>query len=77
MLRRAREVGYPRGLAGESIPLGARIFSVADTCDSMTRHRPYRGALPYEAAAAETAGPRFKWEHVSLRGGFAGGGRPR
>ena len=37
--------GYPRGLHGEEIPLGARIFTVVDTFDSMTSDRPYRKAL--------------------------------
>ena len=36
--------GYPRGLKGEQIPLGARIFSVADTLDAITSDRPYRPA---------------------------------
>src|SRR6202049_24728 len=35
--------GYPRQLKGEEIPLGARIFSVADTLDAITSDRPYRG----------------------------------
>ncbi len=43
--------GYPRGLAGEQIPLGARIFAVADAFDAMTSDRPYRRALPYQAAS--------------------------
>jgi len=34
--------GYPRGLKGEGIPLGARIFAVADTLDAITSDRPYR-----------------------------------
>src|SRR5579883_536948 len=34
--------GYPRGLKGDQIPLGARIFAVADTFDAMTSDRPYR-----------------------------------
>jgi HD-GYP domain-containing protein (c-di-GMP phosphodiesterase class II) len=54
--------GYPRGLAGDAIPLGARIFAIADTFDAMTSHRPYRGALPAEAARAEIercAGTQF------------------
>jgi ribonuclease P protein subunit RPR2 len=34
--------GYPDGLAGEEIPLGARIFAVADALDALTNHRPYR-----------------------------------
>ncbi len=45
--------GYPRGLKGKEIPLGARIFAVVDTLDAMTSDRPYRKALPYEAARAE------------------------
>jgi putative nucleotidyltransferase with HDIG domain len=45
--------GYPRGLKGKDIPLGARIFAVADTLDAMTSDRPYRKALPYAAARAE------------------------
>src|SRR5438477_12051065 len=36
--------GYPRGLKNEEIPLGARIFSIADTLDAMTSNRPYRAA---------------------------------
>jgi putative two-component system response regulator len=38
--------GYPRGLAGESIPLSARIVSLADFYDALTHDRPYRRALP-------------------------------
>lgn len=45
--------GYPSGLAGENIPLGARIFAVADTFDAMTHDRPYRRALPLSEAYAE------------------------
>ena len=45
--------GYPRSLAGERIPIGARIFAVADTFDAMTSDRPYRSALPYEASRQE------------------------
>jgi len=45
--------GYPRGLAGGDIPLGARIFAVADTLDAMTSDRPYRRALPFRAARDE------------------------
>jgi cyclic di-GMP phosphodiesterase len=45
--------GYPRGLKGEEIPLGARIFAVADTVDAMTSDRPYRKAMPMSAARAE------------------------
>jgi putative nucleotidyltransferase with HDIG domain len=45
--------GYPRGLRAENIPLGARIFAVADTFDAMTSTRPYRTGLPYEVARQE------------------------
>ncbi|MDE1155715.1 MAG: HD domain-containing protein [Acidobacteriaceae bacterium] len=45
--------GYPRGLRGKSIPLGARIFAVADTLDAMTSDRPYRRALTFRDAARE------------------------
>ena len=45
--------GYPQGLKGEAIPLGARIFAVADTLDAMTSDRPYRRALPWSAAFDE------------------------
>ncbi|MBN2026300.1 MAG: GAF domain-containing protein [Actinobacteria bacterium] len=45
--------GYPDGLRGEEIPLGARIISVADAFESMTSDRPYRKALPLEEAMAE------------------------
>ncbi|CAA9320372.1 MAG: Metal dependent phosphohydrolase, HD region, partial [uncultured Gemmatimonadaceae bacterium] len=41
--------GYPRGLAGEAIPLAARIVAVADVYDALTNARPYRGAWPEEA----------------------------
>ena len=45
--------GYPRGLRGEQIPVGARIFAVADTLDAMISDRPYRKALPISAARDE------------------------
>jgi putative nucleotidyltransferase with HDIG domain len=45
--------GYPRGLDGESIPLGARIFAIADTLDAMTSDRPYRKGRSFEVASAE------------------------
>jgi response regulator RpfG family c-di-GMP phosphodiesterase len=45
--------GYPRGLAGETIPLNARIFSVVDAFDAMTFDRPYSKAIPFDAAIAE------------------------
>jgi putative nucleotidyltransferase with HDIG domain len=45
--------GYPRRLKGEEIPLGARIFSVADTLDAITSDRPYRAAQSIAAAREE------------------------
>ena len=45
--------GYPDGLAGEDIPLAARIFSVCDTFDAMTSDRPYRRAMPFDYAVEE------------------------
>jgi len=45
--------GYPRGLKGKLIPLGARIFSVVDTFDAMTSDRPYRAALSIDTAREE------------------------
>jgi diguanylate cyclase (GGDEF)-like protein len=45
--------GYPEGLRGEDIPLGARIFAVADAFDAMTYDRPYSRAIPVSAARAE------------------------
>ncbi len=45
--------GYPRGLKGEEIPLGARIFAVADTLDAMTSDRPYRKGLSFKASLHE------------------------
>ncbi|RLB06239.1 MAG: hypothetical protein DRG50_05895, partial [Deltaproteobacteria bacterium] len=45
--------GYPRGLKGEEIILGARILAVADVVDAMTHHRPYRPARSLEEAIQE------------------------
>jgi putative two-component system response regulator len=42
--------GYPRGLSGERIPIEGRIAAVADVFDALTRDRPYRAAMPVEAA---------------------------
>jgi len=48
--------GYPVGLRGEAIPLGARIFAVADAFDAMTFDRPYSRAISFEAARQEIRG---------------------
>lgn len=54
--------GYPDGLAGDDIPIGARIVAVCDSFDAMTSDRPYRKALPLEHAFEElsrNAGSQF------------------
>ncbi len=54
--------GYPRGLKGEEITIGARIFVIADTMDAITSDRPYRKGSPLEVALAEIerlAGTQF------------------
>ena len=45
--------GYPRGLKGEEIPQGARVFAVADALDALTVTRPYHQAVSFEAALDE------------------------
>jgi putative nucleotidyltransferase with HDIG domain len=45
--------GYPKGLKGEQIPIGSRIFTLVDTLDAMTSDRPYRKALPFDAVTSE------------------------
>jgi response regulator RpfG family c-di-GMP phosphodiesterase len=45
--------GYPDGVPGAEIPLGARIFAVADALDAMTSDRPYRKAMSWAAAGRE------------------------
>jgi hypothetical protein len=50
--RLGQHPGYPQGISGEQIPLGARIIAVVDAFDAMTTTRPYRNALPQVEAAA-------------------------
>jgi HD-GYP domain-containing protein (c-di-GMP phosphodiesterase class II) len=61
--------GYPEGLAGEEIPLGARIVQILDAWDAMTSDRSYRKAMPRTAAVAELrrqAGTQFDPKLVEL-----------
>jgi putative nucleotidyltransferase with HDIG domain len=61
--------GYPRGLKGKEIPLGARIFAVADTLDAMINDRPYRAAQTLGAARKEIelfSGKQFDPEVVKV-----------
>ncbi len=59
--------GYPQGLAGNAIPIGARIFAVADAFDAMTSDRPYRKAQPLSVArqtVSDNSGTQFDPEVV-------------
>src|ERR1700736_2802124 len=61
--------GYPRGLKGREIPLGARIFSIADTLDAITSDRPYRSRQSDAAAHKEIeewSGRQFDPEVVKV-----------
>ena len=61
--------GYPRGLKGDQIPLGARIFAVADTFDAMTSDRPYRAAQSISSGRREIerqSGKQFDPEIVKV-----------
>jgi len=61
--------GFPAGLRGEAIPLGARIIAVADAYDALTSDRPYKKALGREEAMAELrrcAGTQFDPELVEV-----------
>lgn len=59
--------GYPEGLKGGDIPVGARVIAIADTYDAMRSSRPYREAIPYAECIAEirrSAGGQFDPEWV-------------
>ena len=61
--------GYPHGLAGTEIPVGARIVSIVDAYEAMIAGRPYRDAITHEAAIAELrrqAGVQFDPELVEV-----------
>src|SRR4051812_42225098 len=61
--------GYPRGLKGDEIPLGARLFAIADTLDAITSDRPYRAAQTLAAAREEIkkwSGRQFDPQAVAI-----------
>jgi diguanylate cyclase (GGDEF)-like protein len=71
--------GYPDRLAGEAIPLGARIIAVCDAFDAMTTDRPYRSAISVDEALEELrrcAGTQFDPEVVAAFCEIAAGGAP-
>ncbi len=60
--------GYPRGLKGDQIPLGAQAIAIADSIDAMTSRRPYRGLMPLSYVVAElerASGSQFSSEVVA------------
>ena len=72
--------GYSSGVAGEDIPLGARIIAVADAYVAMTSHRPYRFAMPTGKALAEIrdhSGTQFDPRVVDALVGVLAGGPTR
>lgn len=68
--------GYPQGRAGDSIPLGARIFAVADVFDALTSERPYKKPMTVERTLAileEGRGSHFDGEVLNAFRGIVGG----
>jgi ribonuclease P protein subunit RPR2 len=63
--------GYPDGLVGEEIPLGARVFAVADALDAITSDRPYRRASSWETARAEITAQAGKQFDPTIAEAFA------
>jgi HD-GYP domain-containing protein (c-di-GMP phosphodiesterase class II) len=60
--------GYPDGLAGESIPLLARVLAVADSCDAMMSNRPYRGSKSHDQIDAIMAAEAGRmWDPTIVR----------
>jgi HD-GYP domain-containing protein (c-di-GMP phosphodiesterase class II) len=69
--------GYPNGLQGDAIPLGARILALADSWDVMTSERPYHEPLGTEEALAECrrcVGGQFSREVVDALEGLVRAG---
>ncbi len=70
--------GYPDGLVGAEIPFESRLLAVADALEAMTSDRPYRAALPLEAALDELeggAGSQFDEKLVAVAVELAREGR--
>jgi ribonuclease P protein subunit RPR2 len=66
-------MGYPDGLAGEDIPLAARVFAVADVLDALTTDRPYRAGFPLRQARAmimDESGTHFDPDVIAAFGGI-------
>ncbi len=71
--------GYPHGLTGSEIPVGARIVSIVDAYEAMVAGRPYREAISHEAALAELrrqSGVQFDPELVEVFAALYGNGLP-
>jgi diguanylate cyclase (GGDEF)-like protein len=71
--------GYPHGLRGEEIPIGARIVAIADAYEAMIAGRPYRGAVTHHAAITElrrSAGTQFDPDLVDQFAALFEGGLP-
>jgi len=64
--------GYPDGLTGEAIPLGARIVAVADVYDALTSDRPYRSALAADEALAHLEAQAGRGLDEQIVGAFLG-----
>lgn len=59
--------GYPDGLKGREIPLGARVIAVADSFDAMTSDRPYRRGMPaHEAIGILREGRGQQWDEAAV-----------
>ncbi len=71
--------GYPHGLAGTEIPIGARIVSIVDAYEAMVAGRPYRGAITHEEALVELrrqGGVQFDPELVEVFAALFANGLP-
>jgi HD-GYP domain-containing protein (c-di-GMP phosphodiesterase class II) len=62
--------GYPAGLAGDEIPVGARVVAIVDCYDALTSDRPYRRALPHETAVGMIEERRGTMYDPEIAGAF-------